>query len=419
MINYKIKIFHAISFFPFFAFAQIDTLKINIKEAEELFLKHNFSLIAQKYNVDAIKALTKQAKLWDNPDLSTSQNVYDGTDRLFNHADGKGEIYFQIQQVFRTARKRGKQIQLAKDNEQIQQAAFDYLMRNLKYNITLDFYQLNNLIEQQKIHQNEIDATSGLLKSMEALYQAGNISLKENIRIQTLLFSLRSDKQEIINKITDLQTDLQTSLGINGLVFIKPSDIQAAPANLDFDLHDLFEKAKASRADYLSEKIQFQSANHNLSLQKALAIPDVSVGFFYDKANSYAPNYWGLGIEFPLPFFNRNQGNIKAAKLNIKSEEAQLNGLELQIKAQIFNALQDYKQAHEFNTTNEQEFYSKHDGLFLNMLKSYQQRQISLIEFLDFFESYKDVKLKILEQQFNMHHAIAEINYAVGTSIIQ
>ena len=36
-----------------------------------------------------------------------------------------------------------------------------------------------------------------------------------------------------------------------------------------------------------------------------------------------------------------------------------------------------------------------------------------------FFESYKDVKLKILEQQFNMHHAIAEINYAVGTSIIQ
>lgn len=125
--------------FPFFAFAQTDTLKINIKEAEKLFLENNFSLLAQKYNVDASKALTQQAKLWDNPDFSTSQNLYDGTDKLFNHADGKGEIYFQIQQVFRTARKRGKQIQLAKDNEQIQQAAFNDLMRNLKYNITLDF----------------------------------------------------------------------------------------------------------------------------------------------------------------------------------------------------------------------------------------------------------------------------------------
>lgn len=419
MINYKTKIFYTISLLPYFAFAQPDTLKISIKEAEKLFLEHNFSLIAQKYHVDASKALTKHAKLWDNPDFSTSQNVYDGTDRLFNHADGKGEIYVQIQQVFRTARKRGKQIQLAKDNEQMQQAAFDDLMRNLKYNITLDFYQLNSLIEQQRIHQNEIDATSDLLKSMEALYQVGNISLKENIRIQAFLFSLRSDKQEIVNKIADLQTDLQTSLGINGPIFIHPSDIQAVPADLDFNLNDLFEKAKTSRADYLSEKLQFQSANHNLSLQKALAIPDVSVGIFYDKSNSYAPNYWGLGIEFPLPFFNRNQGNIKNAKLNIKSEEAELNGLELQMKAQLFNALQDYKQAHEFNTATQQEFYSKHDGLFANVLKSYQQRQISLIEFLDFFESYKNVKLKILEQQFNMHHAIAEINYAVGTSIIQ
>lgn len=401
------------------AFAQMDTLRLTLSSAEKLFLAHNFSLIAQKYNIDASKALTRQAKIWDNPDLSTSQNIADGSGKLFNHSDDAGEIYIQLQQVFRTARKRGKQIQLAKDNEQIQLEAFNDLMRNLKYNLTLDFYQLNNLIEQQRIYQNEVDAAVNLLKGMEVLYQAGNISLKEQMRLQTLIFSLKSDKQEIINQITNLQTELHTTLGMQELVFIKPSDIKPASANLSFDLNELLKRAKTTRGDYLSAQVQFQSANNDLKLQRALAVPDVSINVFYDKRNSYALHYWGLGIEFPLPVFNRNQGNIKAAKLNIKSEEAELNGLELQLKAEIYNAIQGYKQAQEFNTAIQQQFYSKHDQLFLNMLKSFQQRQISFIEFLDFFDSYRDTKLKIAQQELKMQNAIAELNYAVGAVIAE
>lgn len=400
------------------AFAQVDTLRLDLPGLEKLFLERNFSLIAQKYKVDGSKELTRQAKLWDNPGLSTSQNVLDGSEKLFNHSDDSGEIYVQIEQVFRTARKRGKQIQLAKDNEQIQQAAFNDLMRNLKYNLTLDFYQLSNLIEQQQIYQGEITAAVNLLKGMDALYQSGNISFKENMRLQALLFSLKSDRQEAISKIIDLQTDLQTSLGLDSIVFIKPIT-KPASANLNFDLKELVEKAKTSRADYLSEQFQMQSAKHNLSLQKALAIPDITINFFYDQRNSYAPNYWGLGIEFPLPLFNRNQGNIKSAKLDIKSEEAQLSGLALQVKAQVYNAVQGYKHAQEFNSAILQEFYTKNDDLFASMLKSYQQRQISLIEFLDFFQSYSDTKFKIAQQKLNMHNAIAEINYAVGAQVAQ
>jgi cobalt-zinc-cadmium efflux system outer membrane protein len=53
------------------------------------------------------------------------------------------------------------------------------------------------------------------------------------------------------------------------------------------------------------------------------------------------------------------------------------------------------------------------------MLKSFQQRQISLIEFVDFFDTYKDTKLKILQQQYNLQKAIADLNFATGTTIIK
>lgn len=53
------------------------------------------------------------------------------------------------------------------------------------------------------------------------------------------------------------------------------------------------------------------------------------------------------------------------------------------------------------------------------MLKSFQQRQISLIEFVDFFDTYKDTKLKILQQQYNLQKSIADLNFAIGIPVIK
>jgi cobalt-zinc-cadmium efflux system outer membrane protein len=53
------------------------------------------------------------------------------------------------------------------------------------------------------------------------------------------------------------------------------------------------------------------------------------------------------------------------------------------------------------------------------MLQGYRQRQISLIEFVDFFDTYKDTKLMILQQQFNLQKAIADLNLATGITVIK
>src|ERR1700749_4454310 len=107
----------------FKANAQTDTLRLNFQDAEKQFLQNNLALIAQKYNVESTKALIDQAKLWDNPVLSTDQNIYDsGSNKFFYHnaSQGLGQVYVQLSQVFLTAGKRGKQIQVAKDNANVQ-----------------------------------------------------------------------------------------------------------------------------------------------------------------------------------------------------------------------------------------------------------------------------------------------------------
>jgi cobalt-zinc-cadmium efflux system outer membrane protein len=425
MIMYKIKtlLFLLVVLFSFStnrANAQTDTVKLTFQDAEKQFLENNLSLLAQKYNVEASKALIQQAKLWDNPVLSTDQNIHtSGSNKFFDHSKGNGQVFVQLNQVFTTAGKRGKQVQVAKDDAMVQEAAFNDLMRNLKYNLQLDFSQLATLNAQEKVYQNEITSATNLVQAIQKSYDAGNTSMKDLIRLKALLFGLQNDMVENNRQINDLQTELKTLLQTKETAFVDPIINDKPTETVALDIPALIEQAKTNRPDYLSNQYQLSSATHNLAYQRALAVPDITIGASYDKNSNYAPNYYGLEIGLPLPFFNRNQGNIKSAKYNIQSQESTLKQNELQLKNDVVAAVNQYKLNQQLFSTQQIEFNEQYDKLFNSMLKSFQQRQISLIEFVDFFDTYKDTKLKILQQQYNLQKSIADLNFATGTTIVK
>jgi cobalt-zinc-cadmium efflux system outer membrane protein len=424
MHKFKKRSFFTLLFSVLWVYAQCqtDTLKMNFRDAEKQFLEKNLSLLAQKYNVEASKALIEQAKLWDNPVLSTDQNIYDGGSKKFfyhNSSQGEGQVFVQLSQVFTTAGKRGKQVQVAKDDAKVQEAAFNDLMRNLRYNLQLDFGQLANLIAQSKVYQMEITSATNLVNGIQKSYDAGNTSMKDLIRLKALLFGLQNDMVENSRQINDLQTELKTLLQTSEMAYISPIVNDEPDNTVELDIPSLITQAKTNRPDYLSNQYQLNSATHNLDYQKALASPDVTVGLSYDKNSSYAPNYYGLQIGLPLPFFNRNQGNIKSAKFTMLSQENTLKDNEAHLKNDVVAAVNQYKLNLQLFSTQQTAFNEQYDKLFANMLKSFQQRDIGLIEFVDFFDTYKDTKLKMLQQQYNLQKAIADLNFAVGTTIIK
>lgn len=400
--------------------AQTDTLRINFQDAEKQFLQNNLSLVAQKYNIESTKALIDQAKLWDNPTLSTDQNIWDGgTRKFFDHANGSGQVFLQLSQVFTTAGKRGKQVQVAKDNAQIQEAEFNDLMRNLRYNLQLDFGQVANLVQQSQVYQKEITAANNLVDATQKTFDAGNTSMKDLIRLKALLFGLQNDMVENSRQINELQTELKTLLRVKETSFVLPIVNDQPVQDVNLDVISLIDQAKSNRPDYLSNQYQLNSSTHNLALQKAMAAPDVTIGGSFDKNSSYARNYYGLQIGLPLPVFNRNQGNIKSAKYDVMSQQATLQDNEVRLRNDVVQAINQYKLNQQLFSTQQTQFNEQYDKLFNAMSTSLKQRQIGLVEFIDFFDSYKDTKLKILQQQYNLQKSIADLNFAVGTTVIK
>jgi cobalt-zinc-cadmium efflux system outer membrane protein len=407
--------------FSFASHAQSDTLSLSFEEAEKTFLQNNLSLVASKYNIDASTALIKQAKLWDNPVLLTDQTLYDG--KFFRHAklsDGTqaGEIYVQVQQLIRTAGKIKKLSTLAATNAHISELQFDQVMHNLRYALHNDLYQSNQILLSVQLYEKENEQLKKLLAAMNAQLQAGNISQKDFLRIQSLQISTLQEENEYRKQLADLQSELHIILQLNDNSFIKaviPEVVDVPRVSVD----SLLNSAKQNNPDYLLEKANLLYSQNNLNYQQAFRKPDVTVGIEYDKVNSYVPNYYGLTVALPLPIINRNQGNIASAAYTVKQEQALVSQKEFKLSNDIQNALMKLQLNFDLQKNIDPDFIKKYDVLMRNAFNAYQQRQMSLLDFLDLFEAYKDTQLKYLQQQLNLQKAKEDLNLLAGKDVIK
>ncbi|MDR3679471.1 MAG: TolC family protein [Flavipsychrobacter sp.] len=400
-----------------------DTLHLSIKDAEKTFLEKNLSLLAQHYNIQSSQALVEQARKWDNPILNTDQNIY-ANNHFFQHgtdANGnpQGEVYAQVQQLIKTAGKRGKQINLAKTNVNIAEWQFKETLRNLRASLFKDFYTIAQLQGVADLNKQNMGQLSKLLTGMGAQLQAGNIARKEYLRVEALQVSLQQDMVENAKDLSDAEAELKTMLQVTGDIYIKPIVAEKEDAQLpDLTFMQLLDSAKRYNTDYQSQVYQLQYQKQNYSLQRALSVPDITFGPEFDQAANYAPNYVGLTISLPLPLWDRNQGNIKSSRFQMKQEETNMQQVDQKLQNDVMNVYQKLLLTAKLSSEQNNTFYKDYYQLYDNILKSYDQRQISLLEFLDYFNDYEDIRQKQLQQTLNLRLAKEDLNDMVGVDVV-
>ncbi len=405
-------------------FSQRDTIRLSLLQTEKIFLDSNLLLVASGFNVEANKALIEQAKVWDNPVLTTDQNIYTNG-KFFDHGKDPitgqptGQFFIQFQQLVKTAGKRGKLIKMATTNSKISLLQMNDLLRNLKYDLRTNYYTLIMLIKNKSIAEQSYNRLSILLKGMRSQYQFGNISQKEFLRIQSLLVSLDKDIVDLNNQIFDIENNLKTSLQLKGNVFIYPTD-EYKTFKLNFaNEQDVIQVAKSNNPYYELQNTQLLYQQQNLTYQKSLSIPDITFGPEYDHNSNYIPHYYGLGISLPLPVFNKNKGNIKSADYTVKQQQALLQNADVELQNNVTNAYNKLLEVIKINNDTEQDFFNKYSQMFNSMINSYEQKQISLLEFLDFFDTYKDVQNQHFQSKLNLQLTSEELNYHAGLDIIK
>jgi outer membrane protein, heavy metal efflux system len=401
-----------------------DTLKITIPEADSIFRAKNLQLLAEKFNVDATRALIVQNRLWDNPTISINQNVYNpetsttGGRKWFN-VSNNGETSVSVQQLFLLAGKRNKRIKLAELATQREEQNYFDMLRTLKYSLRSNFYNIFYLRQIIKVYDKETVSLSKLIKVYEAQLEKGYISKKEVLRLKSNLFSLETENLGFLTQLNGALADFNVLLHTSNVnYFPVMDDARSSYISPDsLQLGEMIDTAFVHRYDLKMAQTDVANSQMNLSYQKALAIPDVSILAGWDRNGSFVHDYNYVGLQFDLPFFNRNQGNVKSAKFALESNKYKLQSSEDQVKADVIQSYGTLLETDRLYNHFDTKFVNDLDVLIDEMAKNYEKRNISLIEFLDYYDAYKENAVQINNLQYNRINAFENLNFSVGKDI--
>ena len=393
---------------------------LTLKEAEQRFLERNLSLIAERYNIDMAQAQVLQAKLFENPVISLEQNVYNRLNGKYFDFGKEGEAVVEIEQVIHLAGQRNKQVRLEKINKEIAEYQFEEVMRTLRQELNEKFVEVYFLSKSIAIYEKEVNSLQVLLGGMKIQQEKGNISLMEISRLESMLFSLRKEKNEREN-------DLLTTRGELNLLLNLPEDTQVR-LSLDEEVPQQRDLSQLSFADLKAiinerpdQKIARSTVNAsraNLKLQKSMAFPEFSVKGNYDRVGNFINDYFAIGVSLSVPIFNRNQGNIKAARFSIQQAGVQQEYAANRADMELFTAYTSLEKATQLYQSTNMDLERNFEKLITGVNENFTRKNISLLEFIDYYDSYKETCIQLYEIKKNVFLAMENLNTVVGQNVL-
>lgn len=402
--------------------APTDTIYLSTADANNRFVQSNLLVLAQQYNVDAAKAQVIQSKLIANPVISLEQNIYNQYTKELLPMGKSGQNAVNVQQLILLAGKRNKSIRIAQANADVAGYAFYDLLRTLNYSSNSNFFELYFQFQTLNMYSEQIVTVSRLADAYRQLFEDNNAALKDVLRLESFLLSLTTDKNTLELAIAQNQTDLRLLLGISTNSYIIPVINQDSLDRIDpmqQPLDSLIRIAQENRYDLKQQQANVKLAELNLALQKAQRVPDITAGYLYDRAGSYIINYNAVTLQFSLPVFNLNRGGIKAARYAIEASTKQMEQTYLVVNNDVITAYnQAYKTEDMLKNLNKK-FVSDYTALLKGAVESYRKGNMSQIELMDYFESYRENITQVNTLKNNRLQNINNINFAVGKSIFK
>ncbi len=399
--------------FPLHQFGA-DTLRLTLRQADSLFITTNYQLLAANMHIEATQAQVLQAKLFTNPIATVDINVYDPENQRILHTGNSGQKSFQIEQLLRIGGKRKAEIDWAKTQVQIAQLTFEDLIRQLKFQLHSNFYTMSQHRYLLEKYDAQLDMLDTILQAYSMQVQKGNIPLKDVVRLKGVYLNLNNNRAELYHQYLNEMAEVQTLLQTQSIVIPIITDQDLENTIHLIPLEDLQSTALAHRADYLISEQQQIATEQNYRLQKKLALPDVNVFANYDQRSGAFQNQINAGISIPIPIWNRNQGNIQTAKSQV--EEARYSHQTL--KTEIINRLNNQYTLYNHTVAE----YHKARNLYNDdfeftlrgMTENFQKQNVSVLEFVDFFESYTNSMAEIARIKIQLAVSAEQLNLILG-----
>jgi outer membrane protein, heavy metal efflux system len=379
-------------------------------------IQHNHVLIAARNTIQQAQAEEITANLRPNPTLTVDWEYlpfFTPSSFTSDYLHDSTEADFGASYLFERGHKRQRRLQAAKDITAVTRSQVADNERQLTFQVATLFFAAQLAESTLDLAQQDLKSFQQTVDVSEREFKVGGISENDYLKIQLQLLQYQGDLEQALVAREQSLSDLRQLLGYESVSadYDVESSFNYQPMKLG--LEDLQLKALQDRPDLRAAQQGVTAAGSQYALEKANGKQDVIGSFNYSHVN--AINAGTVLVSVPLPFFNRNQGEIARTRLAI----TQAQELQLAANGQV---LTDVKDAYEGFRSNDRVvllYLSK----YLEVAKksrdiseySYHRGATALLDFLDSERTYRSVQLAYRQSLAAYLLALEQVREAVGT----
>jgi outer membrane protein, heavy metal efflux system len=399
---------------------------LTLDAALERLRKSNLDVLAIRYELPQAEADILTAGLRNNPLVYVDSQFIPYDSFSIRRPGGPTQYDVNITYPLDVSHKRRARVAVACAAKRVLEAQFQDVARRQIGNLYRAFVDL----QAARIG---LLALEGLIGRQEAVLDKVRRGARpkkptplEYDRLVLELAKSRAGLNDARDAVTDAQEALALLLALpeNEVSRLKPRGRLRMPHPLPPPLEEVIREAKTTRPDLAAVRLGIRRANAEVRLARANRIDDVYL--FYDPY-TYQVNRpfraldassWGLGVTFPVPLFNRNQGNIAKAQTNLSQTQAEVVALERRVAAEVRQAYREFIAARQTLGLVEDSVLNQARDARERAVAGFTSGKLEVSDYLDQLEDDADSARLYRDSVLRYRRSMLDLNTAVGARVM-
>jgi cobalt-zinc-cadmium efflux system outer membrane protein len=399
---------------------------MDLDQAIDRTLRENLDLRAKFFEIPQAQADILQAGLRANPILyADSQLIPYGQ---YNRTNAGGPTQYDVNVTIPVdvSRKRKARVVVASRAKRVLEALYQDAVRMRIDELYLTFTDALAARQTIRYAQKSVEGLNRLLEVEQKKYKQDVTTRAEVKRVEIQRDAARIglvDAEEQYRKTKRaLATVLNLAPGEVESLEVRGTIIDKFPPPPP--LEELNRIALTVRPDVVSYRLGIQRAEADVHLALANRFSDVFVLYqpytFQDNTpfGLKSPTSWALGVTAPLPIFNRNQGGIQRAKLNVVQTQVQLANIERQVLTEVAHAFQEYQTSLDMVRKIEKDMLPDAEMVLNDSRRLFDGGEKDVTYFLIAQRDYNDVVKQYLDTMVRHRRSMLALNTALGHRVL-
>jgi len=402
---------------------------LTLEAAIDITLERSRDLRSKYYEIPQARADILQASLRANPVFYQDGQLlaYPGSHFSRTVPGGPNQYDTNITFLLDVTRQRQARTEVAVRAEKVLEAQFQEAVRQRMDDI-YDAYVLGALSARQTVRysRTSVKGLETLFARYQQLYSRGNVSLGD---LNTVKIQLRTAQLGLIDAEAAYR---RAKLDLGSLMNLTREEVEKLELRASIEdtapgpppVDELRKIALEERPDIISYRLGVLRAEADVQLARAQRYSNPYLLFqpyTYQDNSPYglkSATSYALGVTVPLPVFNRNQGGVRRAVLNVDQTRIELSEVERQALVDVEKAAQEYevtrREVNELRNEVNPAAIQVRDEVY----RLLQAGEKSLIDFITAQQNFNQIVKQYLDTAIRHRRSMVNLNTVTGRKIM-